>query len=416
MKYLTDIDFVLPSVNRRIKIKLDETNLIITGGNGSGKTTFVKELYKKLRQIIIQDSEGQLRSAKHDREQHIQYITNLKSQPHYELQIRQTEENIARLNAKIAELEAGPNVDIKNYLDFRKYVLSGKGLVELFDANRQAQIDAATGADTASYDRQDLTGEGSDRIGGKFEKHLVNLRTRRSFAITEENDAPLAKKIDDWFAQLESDLRVLFEDESTRLVFDPAKFKYFISQTGRMPYTFQTLSSGYSSIFHIISRLLMRSEYLAVSPAELTGIAIIDEIDAHLHVSLQRKIFPFLTKTFPNIQYIVTTHSPFILGSVSDALIYDITTAESGIDISSYSYDAILETVFNVPTTSDILRDKIVRLAAIIEEKVVDTDEIKKILSSIGDNSDLLDEESAYYIGKAKLALVRGNVRSAEDV
>ena len=42
------------------------------------------------------------------------------------------------------------------------------------------------------------------------------------------------------------------------------------------------------------------------------GIVLIDEIDAHLHPEWQRTIGPWLTKLFPNIQFIVTTHSPYI--------------------------------------------------------------------------------------------------------
>ncbi|MFJ4617976.1 AAA family ATPase [Streptomyces sp. NPDC088812] len=42
------------------------------------------------------------------------------------------------------------------------------------------------------------------------------------------------------------------------------------------------------------------------------GVVIIDEIDAHLHVSWQRRIGPWLTAHFPHIQFIVTTHSPYI--------------------------------------------------------------------------------------------------------
>lgn len=42
------------------------------------------------------------------------------------------------------------------------------------------------------------------------------------------------------------------------------------------------------------------------------GVVIIDEIDAHLHVSWQRRIGPWLTSHFPRIQFIVTTHSPYI--------------------------------------------------------------------------------------------------------
>lgn len=42
------------------------------------------------------------------------------------------------------------------------------------------------------------------------------------------------------------------------------------------------------------------------------GVVIIDEVDAHLHVSWQRRIGPWLKAHFPNIQFIVTTHSPYV--------------------------------------------------------------------------------------------------------
>lgn len=48
------------------------------------------------------------------------------------------------------------------------------------------------------------------------------------------------------------------------------------------------------------------------------GIVLIDEIELHMHPSWQRIILPTLCKTFPNVQFIVTTHSPQILGEVND--------------------------------------------------------------------------------------------------
>lgn len=51
---------------------------------------------------------------------------------------------------------------------------------------------------------------------------------------------------------------------------------------------------------------------------------MIDELETHLHVSLQKKILPFLTEFFPNLQFIVTTLSPFILNSIEDVVVYDL--------------------------------------------------------------------------------------------
>lgn len=47
--------------------------------------------------------------------------------------------------------------------------------------------------------------------------------------------------------------------------------------------------------------------------SDIKGIVIIDEVDSHLHTSHQREILPQLIKSFPNIQFIVTTHSPLFL-------------------------------------------------------------------------------------------------------
>ncbi|GHA10210.1 AAA family ATPase [Streptomyces echinoruber] len=45
------------------------------------------------------------------------------------------------------------------------------------------------------------------------------------------------------------------------------------------------------------------------------GVVLIDEVDAHLHVSWQRRIGPWLTAHFPGLQFLVTTHSPYICQS-----------------------------------------------------------------------------------------------------
>ena len=42
------------------------------------------------------------------------------------------------------------------------------------------------------------------------------------------------------------------------------------------------------------------------------GVVLIDEVDAHLHPNWQRDIGPWLCRLFPNVQFIVTTHSPFV--------------------------------------------------------------------------------------------------------
>lgn len=53
-------------------------------------------------------------------------------------------------------------------------------------------------------------------------------------------------------------------------------------------------------------------------------LVLVDELEAHLHAALQRSILPKLVKTFPAVQFIVSTHSPHVLSSVRDSSIYSL--------------------------------------------------------------------------------------------
>lgn len=92
--------------------------------------------------------------------------------------------------------------------------------------------------------------------------------------------------------------------------------------------SFEELSEGYRSILIFVSDLLKRLTSNATddqSPASLTGIVLVDEIDLHLHPKWQRVIIGKIRNLFPNIQFIFTTHSPTIIqGASEEAIIYRV--------------------------------------------------------------------------------------------
>ncbi len=82
---------------------------------------------------------------------------------------------------------------------------------------------------------------------------------------------------------------------------------------------FPALSDGYKAFFGWISDLLYHICQTAPSGKRLVenrGIVMIDEVDLHLHPSWQMEILPRLSTSLPNIQFIVTSHSPLIAGSL----------------------------------------------------------------------------------------------------
>lgn len=78
----------------------------------------------------------------------------------------------------------------------------------------------------------------------------------------------------------------------------------------------QSLSDGYKSVLGLTLQLLRYLlEWGPVDTAPLqerSGVVLIDEIDAHLHPEWQQRIGAFFTRAFPQLQFIVTTHSPLV--------------------------------------------------------------------------------------------------------
>lgn len=80
------------------------------------------------------------------------------------------------------------------------------------------------------------------------------------------------------------------------------------------------MSSGEKALVSIFVELLRQMDNLRIKINDISGIVLIDEIDKNLHISMQHEILPKLLNMFPNVQFIVTSHSPFlIMGLAHDA-------------------------------------------------------------------------------------------------
>lgn len=66
------------------------------------------------------------------------------------------------------------------------------------------------------------------------------------------------------------------------------------------------------------------------NPLAESAIVLVDEIDLHLHPQWQRNVIPYLSKTFPNTQFFVTTHSPMVLQSAKDINLFVLKHNEEG--------------------------------------------------------------------------------------
>ena len=181
-------------------------------------------------------------------------------------------------------------------------------------------------------------------------------------ALSKNNSHPdKALLIGEWFDKLEKLLQRLFSDNELKLIFDEDTFEFKIKEPGGKLFDFNTMSAGYAAAFDIIVDLMMRMEKNSNRSFhyDMPGIVLIDEIETHLHLELQKLILPMLTKLFPNIQFIVSTHSPFVINSIENATIFDLekkTLVSNG--LGNIPYEGVIDGYFNVDRLSAELRSK----------------------------------------------------------
>lgn len=111
--------------------------------------------------------------------------------------------------------------------------------------------------------------------------------------------------------------------ELEELWFDPATGEVNVSLAGGERVSWDELSDGFHIMLGLVGDIARRAVILNEqdgqdAPRLAEGIVLIDEIDLHLHPKWQRRVMPSLQRAFPNLQWVVTTHSPQVLSSVEN--------------------------------------------------------------------------------------------------
>jgi predicted ATP-binding protein involved in virulence len=105
------------------------------------------------------------------------------------------------------------------------------------------------------------------------------------------------------------------------------------------PVTFEQLSAGYTGVITIVIDLLSRLSENQPEVAvldEFRGVVVIDEVELHLHPKWKYDFVNKLREIFPNLQFIMTTHSPtVILGASKEAVFYKIYKEDGEVKISN---------------------------------------------------------------------------------
>lgn len=220
----------------------------------------------------------------------------------------------------------------------------------------------------------------------QFLNFLSDLKIQEALA-RNENQINDADEINKWFIDFTGILRQIFQDNDLCLKFNYKDYSFHILSHGKK-FKFTEMSDGYAAILDIVVDLIlkMQSKNSLTRAYKKKGIVLIDEVETHLHLEMQKMIMPILTKVFPNIQFIVTTHSPFVLNSLENAVAYDLEHQKVIGDLPQYSYEALAEGYFGVSSESSYMKMQLEKLANLLQKgKLTDSDkyEIRLLIADL---------------------------------
>lgn len=233
--------------------------------------------------------------------------------------------------------------------------------------------------------------------------YMKNIRDSRVYKMLEDNFSPIQDLINTVF-------KVADENNFVRLTgFDVQSFYFEIPADREGRTSLEAMSDGFRSMFSMLFDMLCRmydEGYDLKDLSSIIGIVLVDEIDLHLHPSWQRSILPVLKENFPGIQFIVTTHSPFIVQSLDSNSVFQLQLEDDGVGIhkienpgvpQGYEIKEIIKNIFGSETDnleiSNILRNKLTEFKKTVEMGEQGKDQAAKLYMEL---KDMVPEDSAF--------------------
>ena len=319
-------------------------HLIITGKNGSGKTVLLNAVSDFLN-IIKDDKSANFLTYKKELNSWHNILKN-KTDEREKLQAQQQIDLYVKLIDKLygrIDLQSDLMVSV-----IEKYN-KGEFIIAFYQADRNSQMEEPKNPTKPVYDKK---GDVKNTATSQFLNFLSDLKIQEALARNEKQTKD-ADEISAWFEDFESLMRQIYQDDNLKLEFNYRDYSFRICTEGKR-FKFTEVSDGFAAVLDIVADLIlkMQNDNSLTRIYQKEGIVLIDEIETHLHLALQKVIMPLLTKVFPNIQFIITTHSPFVLSSMPNAVAYDLEHRKVLDDLTEYSYESLAEGYFGVTTPS----------------------------------------------------------------
>lgn len=379
-------DFNIPIANE------NTPHLILTGKNGTGKTILLRAIADFL-EVVRTDKDLWLLKYSINIEQCKRLISRAKTNAdiakkqvdlnYWESQYNQTYEKV--------DVEFNDIYKVSELNQHNEFIFA------FYEASRKPII---TEPKNPTKPNLLLQRKVTDIATNQLLLFLSDLKIQEALARNEKQIGD-ADNIHQWFDEFEKLLKEIYQDQQLQLVFNYKDYTFKINTNGKS-FKFTEMSDGYIAAIDIIADLILKMQdgNSLVRNYQKQGIVLIDEIETHLHLELQRIVMPLLTRIFPNIQFIVTTHSPFVLSSMPNAIAYDLEHREIINELTEYSYEALAEGYFGVRTDSSYMEMRLESLRKLLSKDDLTNGDKEQLSALITDFEQIPEAVSPTIVGE----------------
>lgn len=233
----------------------------------------------------------------------------------------------------------------------------------------------------------------------------VSLNDFASWYRVVASEATTATK-DRLFQQLQQAIQTFLPEARNLELHDARPPRFSMTKRGQ-PLFLEQLSDGerglLALVFDLTRRLAIANPDLENPIAEGTALILIDEIELHLHPKWQRDVLQRLRETFKSCQFVVTTHSPLVLGEVPARCVRFLEFVDGKVSVTvpteAYGMDAnrILQEFMGAPVRNRQVEDELRVLFELIDLERFDEarNKIQNLEQKLGEDEPELTRASS---------------------
>lgn len=323
-----ELDFQYPGRKGFEVLKAPNVNLLL-GNNGAGKTTILRAAALATLAPVLPRSSGYRSNhmirhgeasgiAEAEVELHPQDLGNVSIGS-----LQQQDQVLVSTTSKEGDEEYLESMSTVPHLKEMFNQRSPGFLIVGYGASRRVQDSAAF----SSSEQSKLRHFRYQRVAGLFEPYLpLTPLTTWLPQLKKTNRAQYTKVV-----QLID--KLLPENDNFDGSQEKEPYGEYLFQINGESTPFSAVSDGYRAYIGWVADLLSHISAGAVKNANLTdyrGVVLVDEIDSHLHPEWQRTVISTVSTNLPNLQFIFSTHSPIVAGSLEKENIFVMETQSGG--------------------------------------------------------------------------------------